>query len=90
VDAYNKFGEAKLNFETDTPISEFSFDSGGIYDWTAANIDTSSVYKIKDFGAGTDYRLMFSFASGNVCSPTAGANIMWYWHKQIGLESDHV
>lgn len=59
----------------------------GIIDWSEANIDTSTVYKIKNFGAGTDYWLMSQLGSGGVCAPTAATNILWYWGFQRGCSS---
>ena len=60
------------------PISNVDLYDG-IIDWGEANIDSDSVYKILNFGAGTDYWLMEEFASGGVCYPTAATNILWYW-----------
>lgn len=56
----------------------------GILDWKAANIRADSVFKISNFGAGTDYWLMTDFSNGGVCYPTAGTNILWYWGMKRG------
>ncbi len=63
----------------------------GIISWSEAKISNSSVFKISNFGEGTDYRLMSSFSDGGVCAPTAAANILWYWGKKRGKRSvlDH-
>lgn len=59
----------------------------GIINWEDANIDTSSQFKIKDFGTGKDYWLMSSLSSGNVCTPTAATNILWYWGTKRNCSS---
>lgn len=59
----------------------------GIIDWSEANIDSNSQFKINNFGAGTDYWLMTDFSSGGVCTPTAATNVLWYWGKQRGCSS---
>lgn len=59
----------------------------GIIDWSEASIDSSSVKKISSFGEGTDYWLMTDFSSGNVCTPTAGTNVLWYWGYQRNCSS---
>lgn len=71
---------ATLNSESSGSISI----SGGIIDWANASINTNSVFKIKNFGEGTDYWLMTQFSSGAVCVPTAATNILWYWGKMRG------
>jgi len=65
----------------DSDMQLLSFDYSTIIDWGKASLDTSSVFKIKDFGVGTDYWLMTNFSSGLVCAPTAATNVMWYWAK---------
>ena len=71
--------------ELETEIAPYKSAMDGIYDWSVAKIVNSSVFKIKNFGSGTDYKAMdyFDFSNKN-CSPTAGTNIMWYWGKQRG------
>ena len=59
----------------------------GVIDWSDAGLDTSSVFKINDFGAGTDYWKMETFSGGGVCAPTAGTNILWYWGFGRGASS---
>ena len=73
-------------------INSISSDSevdlyDGIIDWSNANINSNSQFKIKDFGAGTDYWLMSTLASGNVCTPAAATNVLWYWGKQRNCSS---
>ena len=51
-----------------------------IYDWGAVSIKNSTVFKIKNFGSGTDYWRLQDFDFGNKnCSPTAATNVLWYW-----------
>lgn len=56
----------------------------GILNWADSSIKSSSVVKIRNFGAGTDYWLLQDFSDGNVCSPTCATNILWYWGVQRG------
>lgn len=60
---------------------------GGIIDWSASNVDSSSVYKIKSFGKGTDYWIMTNFSNGKVCAPVAATNILWYWGTKRGCSN---
>ena len=60
---------------------------GGIIDWSDANLNTNSIYKIPLFGYGTDYWIMTDFSSGGVCYPTAATNILWYWGNNCGRTS---
>ena len=53
----------------------------GIIDWSQASVDSNTVVKIKNFGSGTDYWLIGQLKSGNVCTPVAATNILWYWGK---------
>ena len=58
----------------------------GIINWNQASIK-GTPYKITNFGAGTDYYLMTDFSKGNVCTPTAATNVLWYWGQQRGCSS---
>ena len=56
-----------------------------IYDWSAVSIKNSTVFKIKNFGSGSDYWLMKDFDSSNTnCAPTAATNVLWYWGLKRG------
>ncbi len=59
----------------------------GIIDWSDANLNTNSIYKIPNFGYGTDYWIMTDFSTGGVCYPTAATNILWYWGNNCGRTS---
>lgn len=53
----------------------------GIIDWNKSSLNTSSVFKIAQFGQGEDYWLMkeLDVPGNSVCAPTAGTNVLWYW-----------
>lgn len=56
--------------------------------WNEAHIDDSTVFKIQNFGSGTDYFLMNQFDNpDHNCVPTAGTNILWYWGAKRGCSS---
>lgn len=76
-----KYVEFTENSTKETGISRGGEGSiyDGVIDWDDAGLDTSTVFKINDFGAGTDYWLMTEFSTEGVCAPTAGTNILWYW-----------
>ena len=59
----------------------------GILDWGPASVNSNSIFKIRGFGAGTDYWLMTDFSKGGVCYPTTGTNILWYWGFKRGCTS---
>lgn len=59
----------------------------GIIDWSDANLNTNSIYKIPNFGYGTDYWIMKDFSTGGVCHPVAATNILWYWGNKCGRTS---
>lgn len=79
--------ETILNEPNTNAITPYGSIYDGVLDWGPAKIKSSSVFKINNFGAGTDYRLMNSFAPGGVCSPTAAANLLWYWGSKRGRSS---
>ncbi len=73
--------------EAAAPPVTLDFDMGGIIDWANSNVVDSSVFKIQNFGAGTDYFLMRDFSlSDTNCMPTAAANVLWYWSKRGSSE----
>lgn len=63
----------------------------GIINWEDTSLDSGSIYKIPNFGAGRDYWLMTDFTGlgQNNCVPTAGANVLWYygWHYATGTNN---
>ena len=76
---YSIYSQSTVSFEDRVSPATSVNLYNGIIDWGDANINNSSVFKIKDFGSGTDYWLMSQFSSGNVCYPTAATNVLWYW-----------
>jgi hypothetical protein len=70
--------------------SDASVDTvtAGIINWADASVDTSSVYKIPSFGAGTDYvtqsELNYDGSKPGNCVPAATTNIMLYWYWKRG------
>lgn len=58
---------------------------GGILNWDDAAVMDDSVFKIQNFGAGTDYFVMLDFDNpNNNCVPTAATNVLWYWGEKRG------
>ena len=74
--------------ELETRIMPCKSTTGGIYDWKTVNIKSDTVFKIRDFGSGSDYWLMFNFDDTNTnCVPVAETNILWYWGVKRGRSS---
>ena len=62
-----------------------SFDVySGIIDWNPSLIPSSSINMIPSVGSYSNYWLMTDFSNGEVCSPTAATNILWYWGEARG------
>lgn len=59
---------------------------GGLIDWSNANLDANSIYKIPYFGAGGDYWIMKDLPNKgeNNCTPTAATNVLWYFGWKYG------
>ena len=83
-DYYSVYDQAVKTVYPGVSVASNITIGGGIIDWDDSNVNSSSVFKIKNFGAGTDYWLMTDFSSGGVCCPTAATNILWYWGKMRG------
>lgn len=61
---------------------------GGIINWLDAAVMEDSVFKIQNFGAGTDYFLTTDFRNSKInCVPTAATNVLWYWGAKRGSPS---
>lgn len=79
---------SKESVKTVAQLNRNARDIDWAIDWDAAKIDGSTVFKIQNFGSGTDYFLMSQFQNPNTnCAPTAGTNILWYWGVKRGCSS---
>lgn len=84
---FSVYDQNQLEF-TDAVAASTEVDLyDGIIDWSESDVDSSTVFKIKDFGTGTDYWLMEDFGGGSICTPTAATNILWYWGNMRGCDS---
>lgn len=80
---YSVYDQETLSFDANSPSTLSSSGAVDIYDgsitWEQAGINGSSVFKLHNFGQGSDYWLMTDLSSGRVCTPTAATNVLWYW-----------
>ena len=97
------FTENELNEQLEYSLAELQNEVGeaeisaqNIYDgiifWEDTSLNGDSIYKIPHFGAGSDYWLMTDFPGlgRNNCTPTAAANILWFWGWHFDTNSNNV